>query len=153
MDPEVGSNHHMPGMKHPFDHRKWAFNQRTRSADRPVSPVVFRWDWFSPDRSLHGFIYWCERYCPEISFVPVHYFTFLWEINLAVVQWCSRCIESSDEMVFFVDEWMVFVSKFWFGTFPGPGSIPAPPGLCSVPRGLSTGAFPGSSTSLIFSPN
>ena len=42
MDPEVCSNHYMPGMKHPFDHRKWAFNQRTRSADRPVSPVVFR---------------------------------------------------------------------------------------------------------------
>lgn len=42
MDPEVCSNHHMPGMKHPFNHRKWSFNERTGSADRPVSAFVFR---------------------------------------------------------------------------------------------------------------
>jgi len=42
MDPEVYSNHHMPGMKHPFDYCKWAFNQRSCSADCPVSPFVLR---------------------------------------------------------------------------------------------------------------
>ena len=42
MDPEVCSNHHMPGMKHPFDHCKRSFNERSCSADRPVSPLVFR---------------------------------------------------------------------------------------------------------------
>lgn len=143
MDPEVGSNHYMPGMKHSFDYCKWAFNQRSSSADRPVSPFVFYGDWFSPDRSFHSFVYWCERDSPKISFVTVHRFAFLREIDLAIMQWCGGSIESSDELVFFVDDGMKFVSKFWFVTFPGPGSIPASSGLCSISPWFIGRGMPG----------
>ena len=66
MDTEMGSNHYMSGVKHPYDHSERPFNERSCSADGPISAFVFCWDWFTTNRSFHSLVNGGKRNRSEI---------------------------------------------------------------------------------------
>ena len=132
MCPKMSRDSYVIWTEHSFDDGKWSFNQRSDTTDSSVSSFIFRWDWMTTNRSLHGFIRWCEGYRSEISFIPVHRFTLLREIDLAVVHRCGWRIEPTDELVFLIDDRVKLESEFRFRTFLTPGSVLASPGLCFI---------------------
>jgi len=111
MNSPVSGNHDMPGMKYPFDHRERSFNASPNSTNRPVSPLVLFRQWFPPDGSFHGFIHRSKRCCTEVSLIPVNRFPFLGEIDLAIMYRCSCCVKSPNELKFFIDDRVNFVSE------------------------------------------
>ena len=150
MNSEMGGDNQMAGVKDPFDDSERPFDQRSDSADSVISAFIYSWDGMPSDGSSHGFVHWGKRYWPKIPFIPVDCFSFLREIDLTVMNRCSCCIESSDELVFLIDDRMKFVSDDLF-----PFLTLDPSWLFRVfavsPPGLSDGAWPGSDVMIVAS--